>query len=197
MSLSKLARKLAEVERVPLARLVVSSSCSVGSATLVVEVAMASGPSSLMENRVLPPLAMRSKLAESVSPSASVTVCVRRRCSPAESNARVWTSSWSVVVACQISLDWLKVTLPKSAEVLSELTLMVKYSVPEEEPVRPSMVPLLLNSKISAPWPMPSPSLPVPVAAALSEASKAYTPEPMPLALKDSAKAMEPAPSLP
>ena len=177
--------------------MVVSSSSSVGSATLVVEVAMASGPSSLMENRVLPPWAMRSKLAESVSPSASVTVCVRRRCSPAVSNARVWTSSWSVVVACQISLDWLKVTLPKSAEVLSVLTPMVKYSVPLDEPVRPSMVPLLLNSKISAPWPMPSPSLPVPVAAALSEASKAYTPEPMPLALKDSAKAMEPAPSLP
>ena len=149
----------------------------------------------MMENRVLPPLAMRSKLAVSVSPSASVTVWVRRRYSPAVSKARVWTSSWSVVVACQISLDWLKVTLPKSAEVLSVLTLMVKYSVPEDEPVRPSMVPLLLNSKISAPWPMPSGLLAS--LAVVSEASKAYTPEPMPLALKDRAKAMEPAPSLP
>ena len=71
MSLSKLARKLAEVERVPLARLVVSSSCSVGSATLVVEVAMASGPSSLS---LKAPPAPTSRLWVTWSPSASVTV---------------------------------------------------------------------------------------------------------------------------
>ena len=71
MSASKLARKLAEVERTPLARLVVSSSSSVGSATLVVEVAMASGPSSLKLTA-----APMARLCVAVSPSPSVLVIV-------------------------------------------------------------------------------------------------------------------------
>ena len=71
VSASKLARKLAEVERVPLDRFVVSSSCRAVRATLAVEVATASGPSSLSLKAEPAPT---SRLWVTWSPSASVTV---------------------------------------------------------------------------------------------------------------------------
>ena len=84
----------------------------------------ASGPSSWIEKTPLPRLIE----AASLSPSASVTVWVSLR-SLANVVVRFAVSSWLLVVSCQmlpLAMFWVKVTLPKSPEVESLFTLMVK-----------------------------------------------------------------------